>query len=109
MFGPGGTARPCPALEHVLGYTIISDVTARDLQPAHKKWFLGRGIDGFAPMGPWIVNADEIDRASLRFSRRISGEVWPNASPADLIFDVPTFMRDDIAQHDAVDRRHHRR
>ena len=49
------------ALDHVFGYTIMNDVTARDLQRMHKQWFLGKAIDGFGPSGPWIVTADEVD------------------------------------------------
>lgn len=47
------------AMNHVFGYTVLNDVTARDLQQKHKQWFLGKGIDGSCPMGPWIVTADE--------------------------------------------------
>lgn len=43
------------AADHIWGYTVVNDLTARDLQSAHKQWFLGKGIDGFCPMGPWIV------------------------------------------------------
>jgi 2-keto-4-pentenoate hydratase/2-oxohepta-3-ene-1,7-dioic acid hydratase in catechol pathway len=80
------------ALAHVFGYTIINDVTARDLQRQHKQWFLGKGIDGFGPMGPWIVTADEIDGSDLRVTCRVNGETRQNATTADLIFDVPTLI-----------------
>jgi 2-keto-4-pentenoate hydratase/2-oxohepta-3-ene-1,7-dioic acid hydratase in catechol pathway len=80
------------AMEHVFGYTIINDVTARDLQRVHKQWFLGKGIDGFGPMGPWIVTADELDPAGLRVICRVNGEVRQRASTADLIFDIPALI-----------------
>jgi 2-keto-4-pentenoate hydratase/2-oxohepta-3-ene-1,7-dioic acid hydratase in catechol pathway len=80
------------ALQHVFGYTIINDVTARDLQRQHKQWFLGKGIDGFGPMGPWIVTADEIDGSDLRIQCRVNGETRQNATTADLIFDIPALI-----------------
>jgi 2-keto-4-pentenoate hydratase/2-oxohepta-3-ene-1,7-dioic acid hydratase in catechol pathway len=80
------------ALSHVFGYTIINDVTARDLQRRHKQWFLGKGIDGFGPMGPWIVTADEVDGSNLRIRCRVNGETRQDSSTADLIFDVPALI-----------------
>ena len=80
------------ALSHVFGYTAFNDVTARDLQRIHKQWFLGKGIDGFGPMGPWIVTADEIDGADLRISCRVNGETRQDSTTKDLIFDVPTLI-----------------
>ena len=80
------------ALEHVFGYTVMNDVTARDLQRLHKQWFLGKAIDGFGPSGPWIVTADEIDAANLRITCRVNGELRQDACTADLIFDVPTLI-----------------
>lgn len=80
------------ALQHVFGYTIINDVTARDLQREHKQWFLGKAVDGFAPMGPWIVTADEVDVRDLQIVCQVNGEVRQSANTADLIFDVPTLI-----------------
>jgi 2-keto-4-pentenoate hydratase/2-oxohepta-3-ene-1,7-dioic acid hydratase in catechol pathway len=80
------------AMEHVFGYTIINDVTARDLQQRHKQWFLGKSPDGFCPMGPWIVSADEIDYREMRVICRVNGEVRQNASTRDLIFDIPVLI-----------------
>jgi 2-keto-4-pentenoate hydratase/2-oxohepta-3-ene-1,7-dioic acid hydratase in catechol pathway len=62
------------AMAHVFGYTIINDVTARDLQQRHKQWFLGKSIDGFCPMGPWIVSKDECDLGQMRVICRVNGE-----------------------------------
>lgn len=80
------------ALEHVFGYTIFNDVTARDLQRAHRQWFLGKGIDGFGPIGPWITTADEVDVGDLRITCRVNGELRQDSNTADLIFDVPTLI-----------------
>lgn len=93
VIGKGGRFIPREqAMAHVFGYTILNDVTARDLQRVHKQWFLGKGIDGFGPMGPWIATADEIDAADLRVTCRVNGEVRQDSSTADLIFDVPTLI-----------------
>jgi 2-keto-4-pentenoate hydratase/2-oxohepta-3-ene-1,7-dioic acid hydratase in catechol pathway len=80
------------ALAHVFGYTIMNDVTARDLQQAHKQWFLGKAIDGFGPTGPWIVTADELDAGRLHIACRVNGETRQDANTADLIFDIPTLI-----------------
>jgi 2-keto-4-pentenoate hydratase/2-oxohepta-3-ene-1,7-dioic acid hydratase in catechol pathway len=80
------------ALEHVFGYVIINDVTARDLQKRHKQWFLGKGLDTFCPMGPWLVTADEVGREPLELVCRVNGEQRQRASTADLIFDVPAII-----------------
>lgn len=81
------------ALEHVYGYTIVNDVTARHLQSRHKQWFLGKSIDGFCPMGPWLVTADEVgDVRKLRVQSRVNGELRQDAVVKDLIFDIPTLI-----------------
>ena len=81
------------AFDHVYGYTIINDATARTLQNRHKQWFLGKSIDGYCPMGPCIVTADEVpDVNKLHLTTRVNGEVRQDASVSDLIFDVPTLI-----------------
>ncbi|MFC3127287.1 fumarylacetoacetate hydrolase family protein [Pseudoroseomonas globiformis] len=80
------------ALSHVFGYTVVNDVTARDLQGTHKQWLLAKGIDGFCPMGPWIVTADEIGDRPMRVTCSVNGEARQDASTADLIFDVPELI-----------------
>jgi 2-keto-4-pentenoate hydratase/2-oxohepta-3-ene-1,7-dioic acid hydratase in catechol pathway len=93
IIGQGGRFIPrAKAMAHVFGYTVLNDVTARDLQRRHKQWFLGKGIDGFCPMGPWIITADEVDAASLRVTCHVNGEKRQDASTADLIFDIPTLI-----------------
>jgi 2-keto-4-pentenoate hydratase/2-oxohepta-3-ene-1,7-dioic acid hydratase in catechol pathway len=78
------------AASHVFGYTIVNDVTARALQQLHRQWFLGKGLDGYCPMGPAIVTADEIpEPAALVLETRVNGELRQRASLADLIFDIP--------------------
>ena len=82
------------ALDHVFGYTIVNDVTARDRQRHHRQWLLGKGMDTFCPMGPAVVTADEVDLASTVVECRVNGELRQKAPVADLIFDVPTLIRD---------------
>ena len=77
----------------MFGYTIINDVTARTLQQTHRQWFIGKSMDGFCPMGPAIVTADEIpDPTSLRLRTHVNGELRQDASVAQLIFDIPTLI-----------------
>jgi 2-keto-4-pentenoate hydratase/2-oxohepta-3-ene-1,7-dioic acid hydratase in catechol pathway len=81
------------AFEHVFGYTLVNDVTARTIQHRHRQWFLGKSVDGFCPMGPAIVTADEVpDVGALRLITRVNDEVRQQASLADLIFDIPTLI-----------------
>ncbi len=80
------------AFEHIWGYTIINDLTARDRQKRHKQWFLGKALDGFCPMGPWIATADEIDPGNLDLETRVNGEVRQRANTGDLIFDIPSLV-----------------
>jgi 2-keto-4-pentenoate hydratase/2-oxohepta-3-ene-1,7-dioic acid hydratase in catechol pathway len=82
------------ALGHVWGYTIVNDVTARDVQRDHKQWLLGKSLDTHAPMGPWAVTAGEVgDLAALEVSSTVNGEPRQKAPVADLIFDVPELIR----------------
>jgi 2-keto-4-pentenoate hydratase/2-oxohepta-3-ene-1,7-dioic acid hydratase in catechol pathway len=80
------------ALNHVFGYVIINDVTARDRQATHKQWFLGKSLDTFCPMGPWIATRDELDGTQLNVKCWINGELRQNANTRDLIFDIPTLI-----------------
>ncbi len=83
------------AYKHVYGYTIINDVTARTLQNRHKQWFLGKSPDGFCPMGPCIVTADEIkDVTQLRLITKVNGELRQDAYVSQLIFDIPRLIED---------------
>jgi 2-keto-4-pentenoate hydratase/2-oxohepta-3-ene-1,7-dioic acid hydratase in catechol pathway len=81
------------AFDHVYGYTIVNDATARTLQNRHRQWFLGKSLDGYCPMGPCIVTSDEIkDVGKLRLTTRVNGEVRQDAAVSQLIFDIPTLI-----------------
>jgi 2-keto-4-pentenoate hydratase/2-oxohepta-3-ene-1,7-dioic acid hydratase in catechol pathway len=92
IIGTGGRNIPEErALEHVFGYTVINDVTARDLQNRHLQWHLGKSFDGSCPMGPWIVTADELpDPHNLRITLRVNGVTKQDSNTSKLIFDIPT-------------------
>ena len=77
------------AYAHVWGYTIINDVTARDRQQRHKQWFLGKALDTFCPMGPWVTTGDEVDPENLDLHCWVNGELRQSANTRDLIFDIP--------------------
>src|SRR3989441_106630 len=77
------------ALEHVFGYTVINDVTARDVQKRHQQWFHGKSMDTFCPMGPVLVTADEIpDPQQLSVAMRINGEARQSSHTSKMIFPV---------------------
>ena len=81
------------AMEHVFGYVIVNDVTSRLLQQRHNQWVIGKGLNTFCPMGPWILTADEVaDPTAQRVETRINGELRQDATVADLIFDIPTLI-----------------
>ncbi len=81
------------AYAHVFGYTIVNDVTARTLQHQHRQWILGKGIDGFCPMGPAIVTADAAGTPPrLSISTWVNGELRQRAGVEDLIFNIPTLI-----------------
>jgi 2-keto-4-pentenoate hydratase/2-oxohepta-3-ene-1,7-dioic acid hydratase in catechol pathway len=80
------------AYDHIFGYTIVNDVTARDRQRNHKQWFLGKALDTFCPMGPWIATGDELDPENLDVKCWVNGELRQNANTRDLIFDIPTLV-----------------
>lgn len=81
------------AMKHVFGYTIVNDVTSRELQRRHNQWVIGKGVDTFCPMGPWLVTADEIGNvADLELETIINGQMRQKASVSDLIFDIPTLI-----------------
>jgi 2-keto-4-pentenoate hydratase/2-oxohepta-3-ene-1,7-dioic acid hydratase in catechol pathway len=93
IIGKGGRGiRPENALEHVWGYTIINDVTARDLQGRYSQWLIAKSQDTFCPMGPWAVTRDEIDLADTKIQCWINGELRQDANTRDLIFDIPTII-----------------
>ncbi len=89
---PGRNIAEADAMQHVWGYTIVNDVTARDRQRNHKQWLAGKGLDTFCPMGPWIVTADEIDGANLNIECKVNGEIRQKANTSDLIFKIPQLI-----------------
>jgi 2-keto-4-pentenoate hydratase/2-oxohepta-3-ene-1,7-dioic acid hydratase in catechol pathway len=84
--------QPSEAWRHVFGCVLLNDVTARDLQKNHAQWFLGKSLDTFCPMGPWIATSDEIDVSSCTLTTWVNGELRQQANLADLIFDIPTLI-----------------
>jgi len=87
-----GTGRE-EAAGAIFGYTILNDVTMRDLQREDKQWLRAKGSDGFAPMGPGVVTADELgDPGALRLRSFVNGEPWQDSSTAEMVFDVATIV-----------------
>ena len=79
--------------DYVFGYVIINDVTSRELQKKHNQWTIGKGLDTFGPMGPYIVTKDEIDDlSSMQIQTLVNNEVRQQAEVRDLIFDIPTLI-----------------
>jgi 2-keto-4-pentenoate hydratase/2-oxohepta-3-ene-1,7-dioic acid hydratase in catechol pathway len=91
---PGRNIAPAQAMAHIFGYTIVNDVTARDVQRRHGgQYFKGKGLDGSCPMGPVIVTADELgDPATLGIRLSVNGEPRQDGNTADMIFDIPTLI-----------------
>jgi 2-keto-4-pentenoate hydratase/2-oxohepta-3-ene-1,7-dioic acid hydratase in catechol pathway len=94
IIGRGGLGiSPERAFDHVWGYTIVNDVTARDLQRDHRQWLLGKSLDTHCPIGPYAVTADEIaDVTALRVETTVNGERRQSAPVKDLIFDIPELI-----------------
>ncbi|MDW5442630.1 fumarylacetoacetate hydrolase family protein [Polaromonas sp. SM01] len=83
---------PADALGKVFGFVAINDVTARDLQKNHAQWFLGKSLDTFCPVGPWISTSDESTIDSLKVQTWVNGELRQTGVLSDLIFNVPTLI-----------------
>ncbi|HUF07468.1 MAG TPA: fumarylacetoacetate hydrolase family protein [Candidatus Binatia bacterium] len=84
---------PDEAPDAIFGYTILNDVTMRDLQAEDRQWLRAKGSDGFAPMGPVVVTADELgDPGALRVRSSVNGETWQDSTTAEMIFDVATIV-----------------
>jgi 2-keto-4-pentenoate hydratase/2-oxohepta-3-ene-1,7-dioic acid hydratase in catechol pathway len=93
VIGQGGrNIARAQAMGHVWGYTIVNDVTARDVQMRHSQWDLGKSFDTFCPMGPWLVSADELDGQDTRVRCWVNDELRQDARTTDLIFDIPTLI-----------------
>jgi 2-keto-4-pentenoate hydratase/2-oxohepta-3-ene-1,7-dioic acid hydratase in catechol pathway len=80
------------ALDHVWGYTIVNDVTARDLQGRYSQWLIGKSQDTFCPMGPWAVTREEIDIGNTPIRCYVNGDLRQDSNTGLLIFDIPTII-----------------
>jgi 2-keto-4-pentenoate hydratase/2-oxohepta-3-ene-1,7-dioic acid hydratase in catechol pathway len=81
------------ARDYIFGYTVINDVSARDVQSKHKQWFKGKSLDGFCPMGPCIVTADEFGAPQQkRVSLKVNGVVKQDATTAEMLFPVDVIV-----------------
>ncbi|HVZ23264.1 MAG TPA: fumarylacetoacetate hydrolase family protein [Vicinamibacterales bacterium] len=94
VIGVGGKNITRPrALEHVFGYTIVNDVSARDLQMRHLQWFKGKSLDGFCPMGPVVVTADAFgDPQAKTIGTRVNGVQKQHSTTANMIFPVDVII-----------------
>ena len=91
----GDRARNVPreeALDYILGYTIVNDITARDLQKKDGQWTRGKGFDTFCAVGPCLVSKDEVDFASLRIRTLVDGEVKQDGPVTDMIFPLDVII-----------------
>ncbi|SDU52084.1 fumarylacetoacetate hydrolase family protein [Jiangella alkaliphila] len=83
------------AADAVFGYTTANDLSARDQQHGRPEgqWFLGKSLDGFCPLGPWLVTKDELpDPGALRLTLTVNGVVKQDSTTADMVFDVPALL-----------------
>jgi len=93
VIGKGGKNIPrARAMEHVFGYTVVNDVTARDVQMRHQQWDMGKSFDTFCPMGPWIATADEFDGTRTRVRCWVNGELRQDGPTENMIFDIPSLI-----------------
>jgi 2-keto-4-pentenoate hydratase/2-oxohepta-3-ene-1,7-dioic acid hydratase in catechol pathway len=81
------------ALDYVWGYTIINDITARDLQGRYSQWLIAKSQDTFCPMGPFAVTRDSLELADTRVCSRLNGELRQDSNTGLLIFDVATIIK----------------
>ncbi len=93
VIGQGGkNITQAQAMQHVYGYTVVNDVTARDVQMRHQQWDMGKSFDTFCPMGPWIVTADALDGRQTRVRCWVNGELRQDGPTQNMIFDIPTLI-----------------
>jgi 2-keto-4-pentenoate hydratase/2-oxohepta-3-ene-1,7-dioic acid hydratase in catechol pathway len=95
IIGRGGkNIKEADAMKHIFGYTVINDVSAREVQRRHgQQWFKGKSLDGHCPMGPWIVTADELkDPFDLRVTTRVNGAVKQDSSTKHMYFKIPRII-----------------
>lgn len=82
------------ALEYVFGWSIINDISSRDIQNKHKQWYYGKSLDRSLPFGPWIVTSDDLDVSSLDIKSFVNGELRQNSNTSKLIFDAAYVISD---------------
>ena len=93
VIGTGGiNISRAQAMDHVFGYTVLNDVSARDVQVRHQQWDLGKSFDTFCPMGPWITSADEVDGREVRVRGWVNGELRQDGRTSDMIFDIAALI-----------------
>ena len=94
VLGPGGKdIAEADAMKHIFGYTVINDVSWRDLQRRHGgQWDKGKSLDGSCPMGPWIVTADSVDPNNLRVACRVNGVTKQDSNTKFLYFKLPRLI-----------------
>ncbi len=80
------------AMKYVWGYTIVNDVSARDVQAKHVQFHIGKSFDTFCPMGPWLVSADEINEKNTKIQCWVNGELRQDGNTEQMIFDIPTVI-----------------
>lgn len=78
------------AYEYIFGYTILNDISARNIQTQHKQWYYGKSFDSFTPMGPYLVTEDEFQKPlHLHLQSRVNGEIRQDSNTGLLLFDIP--------------------
>ena len=93
VIGMGGkNISRAQAMSHVYGYTIVNDVTARDVQMRHQQWDLGKSFDTFCPMGPWLITADAFDGLNAHVRCWVNGELRQDGHARQMIFDIPSLI-----------------
>lgn len=90
VIGKGGSnISPDDVEKHIFGYTIVNDISARDVQNQHTQWYRGKSLDTYCPMGPWITYASEISfPPELAIQSRVNGEVRQNDNTKNMIFSI---------------------
>ncbi|MDG4656703.1 fumarylacetoacetate hydrolase family protein [Ectobacillus antri] len=88
----GKSIAAADALSYVFGYTIVNDITARDVQSRHKQFFLGKSFDTFCPMGPVLVHQSALAGQDLHIETKVNGELRQSASTAEMLFSIPQII-----------------
>ncbi len=90
---PGKNIPREQAMEYIYGYTVLNDISARDLQKGGKQFFKGKSLDGSCPIGPWLTTADAVpDPHNLRITSRVNGATKQDSNTRHMIFDLPTII-----------------